>query len=207
MKRELPVYEIYIDLNEEDTTVSFNSLVLEPAHELSYDTFSQAKKFHFSDEERVITGVAISADTPIYRYDENTQEEYYVVFTKDAIKNIIVDYARRNNFNNLNLDHNGAKVVDKAYMIHSYQIDEEKGFSKPERFHNVNDGSWITSYKIMDEEIWNRAKSGEWTGYSVEGTFFLKETDKTIEEEMMAQVFKALSELREAVNGTNKHNK
>jgi hypothetical protein len=207
MKRELPVYEIYIDLNEEDTTVSFNSLVLEPAHEISYETFSQAKKLHFSDEERVITGVAISADTPIYRYDENTQEEYYVVFTKDAIKNIIVDYARRNNFNNLNLDHNGAKVVDKAYMIHSYQIDEEKGFTKPERFHNVNDGSWITSYKIMDEDIWNRAKAGEWTGYSVEGTFFLKETDKTIEEEMMAQVFKALSELREAVNGTNKHNK
>jgi hypothetical protein len=33
MMRELPVYEIMIDLNDPETTVSFNSLVVHPAHE------------------------------------------------------------------------------------------------------------------------------------------------------------------------------
>lgn len=206
MKLELPVYEIYIDLNEEDTTVSFNSLVAEPAHEISYQTFSQAKRYVFNEEERVITGVAISADTPIYRYEEKTNEEYYVVFTKDAIKNIIVDYARKQNFNNVNLDHNPNKVVDGVYMIHSYQIDEAKGFTKPERFHNVNDGSWIVSYKIMNDEVWQKAKAGEWTGFSIEGSFYLQDTGRTAETEMMNQIFIALEDLKDAI-GTGKHNK
>lgn len=206
MKRELPVYEIYIDLNDEDTTVEFNSLVADPAHEISYQTFSQAKRYQFNEEERVITGVAISADTPIYRYDENSNEEFYVVFTKEAIKNIIVDYARRQNFNNVNLEHNSGKVVDGIYMIHSYQVDEAKGFTKPERFHDVNDGSWIVSYKVLNDEIWEKAKAGEWTGFSVEGSFFLSETNRTVESEMMKQVFAALEDLRTVI-GTSKHNK
>ena len=49
MKRELPVYEIYIDLNEEETTVSFNSLVADPAHEISYQTFSKARRYQFNE--------------------------------------------------------------------------------------------------------------------------------------------------------------
>lgn len=206
MKRELPIYEIYIDLNEEDTTVEFNSLVADPAHEISYQTFSNKKRYQFNEEERVITGVAISADTPIYRYDDHSKEEYYVVFTKEAIKNIIVDYARRQNFNNVNLEHNSANVVDGIYMIHSYQIDEAKGFSKPERFHDVNDGSWIVSYKVMNDDIWEKAKSGEWSGFSIEGSFYLSETNRTMESEMMKQVFTALQNLK-SILGTNKHNK
>ncbi len=206
MKRELPVYEIYIDLDEAETTVEFNSLVADPAHEISYQTFSKAKRYQFNEEERVITGVAISADAPIYRYDENSNEEYYVVFTKEAIKNIIVDYARRQNFNNVNLEHNAGKVVDGIYMIHSYQVDEEKGFTKPERFHDVNDGSWIVSYKVLNDDIWQKAKAGEWTGFSIEGSFYLSETSRTVETEMMKQIFTALEDLRKVI-GTSKHNK
>lgn len=205
MKRELPVYEIYIDLNEEETTVSFNSLVADPAHEISYQTFSKARRYQFNEEERVITGVAISADTPIYRYDDETKEEYYVVFTKDAIKNIIVDYARKQNFNNVNLNHNPNQVVDGVYMIHSYQVDEAKGFTKPERFHDVNDGSWIVSYKVMNDEVWDMAKSGEWSGFSVEGSFFLQDTGRTTETEMMNQIFKALEDLRGTIKHINKN--
>jgi len=44
MMRELPVYEIMIDLQDTDTTVSFNSLVVHPAHEKLFDTFSKQKK-------------------------------------------------------------------------------------------------------------------------------------------------------------------
>jgi len=51
--KDLPIYEIGIDLNEEDTSVEFNSLVADPAHEISFQTFSQQKKFQFNDEEQV----------------------------------------------------------------------------------------------------------------------------------------------------------
>ncbi len=46
----------------------------------------ERQKFEIQDEEeRIISGALMLADTPIYRNDANG--EYYVVFTKDTIKN------------------------------------------------------------------------------------------------------------------------
>jgi hypothetical protein len=108
-----------------------------------FNTFSKQVKYQFNDEEQIITGIAISADTPIYRREDNTNEEYYVVFTPKAIKDIVFDYARRNNFNNVNLEHDETRVVDGIYMVMSYIIDNAKGFTAPERFKDASDGSWL----------------------------------------------------------------
>lgn len=195
MIKNIPIYEISIDLNNDQTTVSFNSLVHDPAHEISFQTFANAKRFEFNDVEQVISGVAISSDTPIYRYDKKTNEEYYVVFTKSAIKDIIFDYARRGNYNNVNVEHNGNNVLNDIFMIHSYQVDNEKGLTAPERFKDVNDGSWIVSYKTQNKELYDRAKSGEWTGFSIEGDFILEHVG-TSEDVMMSQIMDELSDLK-----------
>ena len=183
MKKDLPVYEITIDLEDPETTVSFNSLVEFPAHEKNFETFGKKVVYQFNDEQQVITGIAISADTPIYRYDQESKEEYYVIFTKQAIRDIVFDYARRNNFNNVNLDHDPHRVVDGVFMTMSYQIDNERGFTAPERFKDANDGSWLVSYKVTDKELFEKAKKGEFNGFSIEGVFTLLETNKTKESE------------------------
>jgi len=198
MNKEIPTYEISIDLNDQETTVSFNSLVSMPAHEKNFMTFAKQVKFEFNDEEQVITGIAISADTPIYRFDQETGEEYYVVFTKQAIKDIIFDYARKDNFNNVNLEHNPNRIVKSIFMIHSYQIDAAKGFTAPERFADANDGSWIVSYKVTDKELFEKAKNGEFNGFSIEGVFNLIDTK---EEQEMALIFTELLKLKLQING------
>ena len=189
MKKEIPIYEIFIDLDDDQTTVSFNSLVSMPAHEKNFMTFSKQQRFEFNDEEQVITGIAISADTPIYRFDQETGEEYYVVFTKQAIKDIIFDYARNDNFNNVNLEHNPNRIVKSIFMIHSYQIDEAKGFTAPERFKDANDGSWIVSYKVTDKDLFQQAKDGMFNGFSIEGVFNLIDTK---EEQEMSKIYDEL---------------
>ena len=171
-----PVYEIGIDLNDPSTGVTSNSLVLPPAHEIDFQTFGRQTKpieYHFDDEQQIITGIAISADTKIYRRDKDLGE-HDVVFTKMAVSHIIHQVARDGAFNNLNLDHNSKDVVDSAFMIMSYQIDTEKGFTAPERFKDANEGSWCVSYKIEDKDIYTRAKNGEFKGFSVEGFFIQK---------------------------------
>jgi hypothetical protein len=204
MKKDLPIYEIVIDLNDPETTVSFNSLVEYPAHEKNFETFSKMA-YEFNDEQRVITGIAISSDTPIYRFDQNTNEEYYVVFTKDAIRDIVIDYSRRNNFNNVNIEHNSKNVVDGLHMIMSYQIDNERGFTAPERFKDANDGSWLVSYKVSDDQLWKDAKEGKFKGFSIEGVFNLIDTKRTMtEEQMMSAILEALQGIKFR---TTKHNK
>jgi hypothetical protein len=187
MDTNLPIYEIKIDLSDENTGVEYNSLVHDPAHMISFQTFKKVQRYEFNDEEKVVSGVAISADTPIYRNDGF--DEYYVVFTKDAIKDIIHDYARNNRFNNLNIEHDDKDVAEGVYMIHSYQIDKSKGFTAPERFKDANDGSWITSYKFENDELYQRVKSGEMTGFSIEGTFVMDEF----------RAFKRISELLDQI--------
>ena len=183
INKNLPIYEIQIDIDDENTGVEFNSLVHDPAHQISFETFSKIVRYEFNDSEMTVSGVSISADTPIYRHDDSG--EYYVVFTKKAIKDIIHDYARNNRFNNVNIEHNSKDVVDGVYMIGSYQIDKEKGFTAPERFKDASDGSWITTYKFDNESLYKRIKSGEVTGFSIEGTFVMDDSqfksDVTIE--------------------------
>mgnify|MGYP003638708053 CR=1 FL=1 len=183
INKNLPIYEIQIDLDDDNTKVDFNSLVHDPAHMISFETFSKIVRYEFNDDERTVSGVSISADTPIYRHDDSG--EYYVVFTKKAIKDIVHDYARNNRFNNVNIEHNSDDIVEGVYMIGSYQVDNEKGFTAPERFKDVTDGSWITTYKFENEELYQRIKSGELSGFSIEGTFVMDDSqfksDVTIE--------------------------
>jgi hypothetical protein len=54
---------------------------------------------------------------------------------------------------------------------------------------------------VTDKDVWEKAKEGKFTGFSVEGYFQITATDRTIESEMMAQIFKALNDL----SGTIKH--
>lgn len=179
MKRNLPLYDIGIDLNDPETTVSFNSLVKSPAHEKQFETFSSKQHYQFNDDEQSITGVMIAAETPIYRYDSKTKEEYYVQFGKQAIKDIVFDYARRGNFNNVNIEHDGKQVVEGIFMTMLYTIDEVKGFTAPERFKDETDGTVICSYKITDADVYQRAKDGEFKGFSIEGVFALYDSGKT----------------------------
>ena len=83
-------------------------------------------------------------------------------------------------------------------MIHSYQIDEAKGFTAPERFKDANDGSWIVSYKVTDKELFEQAKDGMFNGFSIEGVFNLIDTK---EEQEMSLIFNELLKLKLQING------
>ena len=191
MRKDLPIYRISIDLENPKTTVSFNSVVYNPAHEKSFQTFSKVQRYEFNDEKQIVTGVAISADFPIYRKQGN--EEFYVVFDKQAISDIVVDYSRKGNFNNLNVEHKSNDVLKSAFMVMLYQIDNEKGFTAPERFKDESDGSLLVSYKFLDENEYERAK--ELTGFSIEGDFVIEELMKETENEFLTQVIEDLKSM------------
>jgi hypothetical protein len=195
MLKKLPIYDIFINLNDPETTVSFNSLVASPAHEKAFQMFSEDEapkkvEWQFNEEERIITGVAIACDLLIPRHQQG--HSFYVRFGKQAIKDIVFDYARRGNFNNLNLHHDGKKVVDGAYMTMLYQIDKLNGFTAPERFKDESDGSLLVSYKITDDEVWQAGKEGKFTGFSIEGIFELGDG----EEVFMNQLLEILKQIK-----------
>ena len=49
----------------------------------------------------------------------------------------------------------------------SFIINKERGIC-PNEFSDVEDGSWIISVKIENEDVWNKICSGEVKGFSIE---------------------------------------
>lgn len=167
----------YIDINDEDETgLDAISLVQHPAIGVDFLCFKEdVKKIDFSADEdkHILTAVALRADHPIYR--RNGEYEYWVIFTKDVIRKLVTKYAKNNLFNSVNIEHNDYSFVKSAYMIESYIVDKTRGIV-PSEFSDIEDGSWIVSYYIDDESLWNVLKNTDTlNGLSVQGLFKLVE--------------------------------
>ena len=164
----LPVYNILIDFDT-DEGLQLVSLVDDPAVVESFLTFNSEEPvklvFTSDEEQHIISGISLLADTPIYRNDG--REGYYVVFTKETIKQLVEKYNKENKTNLTSLQHNG-EIISDCVMVESYFIDKERGIC-PKEFSHCPDGSWITSYKVTNDELWNEIKtSGQLNGFSVE---------------------------------------
>ena len=100
------IYKIKIDPTDQVTGMDAISLVEFPAVEVDFLKFSKDESIQLqfeNEEKRIITGVALLADTPIYRIKPDG-EEYYVVFDKETIEQLITKYAKYM-FQNLQFHH------------------------------------------------------------------------------------------------------
>lgn len=169
---KLPLYNIV--LGEADG-IEIMSLVEHPAVERDFLAFEKQKqlaknaeaKFSLNEEQHIVFGVAIRADFPIYRID-NSGYEYYVIFSKETIKQLRDKFMYDKRTDLVNLEH--SKDANSIYLIDSFIKDTSKGIS-PAGFEDIEDGSWFVSYKVDNEQVWNKIKSGEFRGFSIEGVF------------------------------------
>ena len=166
----LPLYELMFDDNDSTLGCSKISLVEEPAVEEFFLKFSkdgQEKEhdsFYFKDESKhIVTGIAMRADYPIYRNQDG--QEFYVQFSKDTIDKMMQKFMKEQRLFDISLDHN--QDVRDCYLIESFIINKERGLC-PKEFSDVEDGSWIISVKIENQDVWNKICSGEVKGFSIE---------------------------------------
>ena len=170
----LPIFRIYVDSTVDG--VEKISLVHSPAVESNFLAFSEddkkkkAFKFEADEDQHIVFGCSLRADFPIYRREGDF--EYYVIFDKQAIKDIVEKFAKNGNFNNVNLDHKDD--TDGIYMTQMFIKDSEKGVS-PVGFEDIEEGSLFTQFKIENEDVWEKVKDGTYLAFSVEGIFKLDE--------------------------------
>lgn len=174
----------YIDVDEtNETGLNFVSFVDDPAIEINWLKFSEDDKekmsFKLDEEQHIVFGPAIVADKEIYRNKNGF--EFFVVFTKNAIKKMVEKYSADGKLNSVDVNHN-EQPIDDVIMIESFIKDTENGIS-PKEFEDVTDGSWFTKFKVNNESLWEKVKSGEVKGFSVAGMFDLKDQEFEAEHE------------------------
>lgn len=178
--KNLPLYNLVID--DDDTLgVDKISLVTYPAVEENFLLFDETKRADYSfsiqnEEKRIVSGIAMVADRPIYR-ETPDKKGYYVVFSKETIEKIAHRFAKNNYAFNISTQHK--TDVPNCYVVESFIINKERGIC-PKEFADVEDGSWYTSVKIDNKEIWDEIKTGDaLNGFSVEIRAIAEEFNKT----------------------------
>ena len=191
--RNLPIFQAVIDGTEQGI---FNvSLVEFPATESKFVCFKdnpEIQQFSVqSEEEHIVSGVIMLANSPIYRRDKDGFE-YYIVYSPETIQVMAEKMLLDGTFNAIDLQHS-FNLVEGVNLIELFIKSEQKGIN-PSYLENVPDGSLIANYKVHNEEIWKAIKSGELNGFSLSGLFEL--IGNETEEQELEDILNSLKKLR-----------
>lgn len=166
----IPVFDALI--TDEETGMMKISLVDDPAVMSNFQTFDASRRmqmFSVADEEkRLVYGVVMRADFPIYRRDGFG--EYYIIYRPDTIRRMAEKYLADGRQNAVNIMHE--TDVDGVQMTQWFIKDTGRGVV-PSGFEDIADGSLFAEFHVTNDDVWNAVKSGEFRGFSLEGYFDL----------------------------------
>lgn len=194
----LPIY--YAEIEYDDEGIQYVSLVDFPAVESNFMTFAkqerQAVRFAMVEDgdQRLLVGVVMRADFPIYRCDEQVGE-YYVVYRKDTVRKMAEKMLYDGRTSAVNVMHTPV-CVNGVNLQELFIKDTAKGIA-PAGFEDIEDGSLFATYKVYNHEVWEAIKRGEWKGFSLEGLFQLKEAEPDAEVE---ELLRELEEIEQTIN-------
>lgn len=179
MKEEIPVYELFIldEMVEGLTAMGFVNI---PAIQQDFLYFNKNmksfNKYNMSEldtEKRIVVGPAIIPDKKIIREDM-FGDLYYVNFTVELVERLAHDFLKESNQHTATEQHE--VPIKEVYMIESWIVKNENDKIFTEYGYDVKDvhiGTWCVMYKIDNDDIIDKIKSGEINGFSIEA--FLSE--------------------------------
>ena len=194
-KKTTKITELVISEENEALAIDAISLVTSPAIEVDFVYFNKSKNnltFAKVDEEkRELISPALIPNKQIYRYDANTDSEYYVYFSKDTVKKAAYSYLKHNNHHKATYQHE--QRVAGVLTVESWIKEGDQDKSKLYGFDLAN-GTWFVKMKIENEDLWQRIKAGEIKGLSIEGYFIdkLEQMGKQYTDEEIRTAYKEL---------------
>jgi hypothetical protein len=184
-KNNIPTYQITIDPayaeNGEDLGIEQIAFTATPAIKVKGMAFSsQAKPLFFSDELKYRITAPALIPMEIYRFDEDSKEEYNVKFTKEEIELIHGKFMKQMvNRDLFNLEHDQSKTVP-AYVLEAWIVDtpmEDKAYSSFGI--EVPEGTLMVTAQVTDKEYYAELVSQEQIGFSIEGYLGMKLKEQT----------------------------
>ena len=179
-KNNIPTYQITIDPayaeNGEDLGIEQIAFTATPAIKVKGMAFSsQAKPLFFSDELKYRITAPALIPMEIYRFDEDSKEEYNVKFTKEEIELIHGKFMKQMvNRDLFNLEHDQSKTVP-AYVLEAWIVDNPKEDKAYSSFGiEVPEGTLMVTAQVTDKEYYAELVAQEQIGFSIEGYLGMK---------------------------------
>ena len=178
--KNIPTYQITIDPayaeNGEDLGIEQIAFTATPAIKVKGMAFSsQAKPLFFSDELKYRITAPALIPMEIYRFDEDSKEEYNVKFTKEEIELIHGKFMKQMvNRDLFNLEHDQSMTVP-AYVLEAWIVDNPKEDKAYSSFGiEVPQGTLMVTAQVTDKEYYAELVAQEQIGFSIEGYLGMK---------------------------------
>ena len=167
------IVELVVDEDNEALAIDAISLVTSPAIETDFVYFN-AKENNLTlakvdEEKRLLISPALIPYKQIYRYDANKDRNYYVYFTADTVRKAAEAYMKHQNTNNATLQHE--EKVTGVHTVESWIVENSKTDKSNLYGYELPVGTWFVAMRVLNDEVWERIKSGELKGLSIEGYF------------------------------------
>ena len=172
MAKKIKKYKVGID--SETYAIS---MVESPAIESDFVALSKEEEkrvFLESDERHMVYGAALIPDKDIYR--NNGEQEFYISFTKESIEKMSQDFMKNYRQNEVTLDHD--EMANDITITESWLVEDPYKDKANALGINVPKGSWMIGMKVNQIDVWERVKSGELKGFSVESMISLEDFSK-----------------------------
>lgn len=159
------------------------SMVSEPAIEQDYVALSKQDEIEVklsSDERHICYGPALIPNKDIYR--NNGEQEFYINFTEESIVKMSQDFMKNYRQHEVNLQHE--ENVDEVFVAESWIVEDPYKDKANALGFNVPKNTWMIGMKVNNIDTWERVKSGELKGFSVESAIHLEEFNKQNENTM-----------------------
>ena len=191
------IVELVIDDSNESLAIDAISLVTAPAIEENMVYMSRAKNnltlAKIDTEKQEIISPALIPDKNIYRYDADTDSDYYVYFSKDTVKKCAYSYLKNNNHHKATYQHQDR--VSGVLTVESWIIEDPKLDKSSLYGYNLPKGTWMVKMSITNSDLWDKVKSGDIQGLSIEGFFTSKYQAMQKAEPTNEEILKALNEI------------
>lgn len=175
------IIELFVD-EEQDAILQSISIVDKPAIEREFMYFSEDGRqmlyFQEIEDQRIVVSPAMIPDKMIARKDKDGKM-YYVYFSKETVAKAAEYLMKYNKQSHSNINHQRIYSND-MYVMESWIKESDNDKSTDYGFGDMPEGTWFVKFRIMDDSVWAKIKSGELKGLSVEGDFLLG-ADKYVE--------------------------
>ena len=201
---ETKIVELIINEENESLAIDCISLVSEPAIEENLIFMSKAKNnltlAKIDTDKREIISPALIPNKNIYRVDENG-DDYYVYFSKDTVKNCAYSFLKNNKHHKATYQHQ--ERVSGVLTVESWIIEDPKMDKANLYGFQLKKGTWMVKMKIENDDLWQKVKSGDIKGLSIEGYFTSKYQEMQKAEPTNEEILEALNEIIKENQTTN----
>ena len=190
------IVELVIEDDNQELAIDAISLVTSPAIEQDFVFFGKEKNnltlAKVDEEKRMLISPALIPNKQIFRYDPNTDSEYYVFFSSETVRKASELYLKHNNHHKATYEHKDR--VSGVLTVESWIKEGDSDKSKMYGY-DLPNGTWFVKMKIDNDDLWQEIKQGNLKGLSIEGYFTNKFEAMQNKQPTDQEILSALNEI------------